>query len=145
MDDIRFDVKFNSNKNLVLDELEKAMEKALYVTGTEAQAGIVDYMSEPDFTGRDMVDTGRLRASISFVTPKKNGKRLKQAVTSKDTDYIAGLAPENCTLVGSNVEYASYVNNGTSRQSAREFIQHGIENRIRNIEDLVNKIFKGEL
>lgn len=68
------DIKVEDKTREFLTEFEKGMERALYAIGVTAQADIVRYMSEPDFTGEDIVDTGRLRASMSFVTPENTSK-----------------------------------------------------------------------
>lgn len=61
------------------------------------------------------VDTGRLQGSISYEVNGKEG------------------------IVGSNVEYAPYVEGGTSRMAARHFLQDAGDS---NREKIIN-LFKG--
>jgi HK97 gp10 family phage protein len=51
------------------------------------------------------VDTGRLRASIT-----------------------SGMVDDSTVAVGTDVEYASHVENGTSRQKAQPYLRPAIEN-----------------
>ena len=104
------------NSEFIINAFDVATDKALYVVGLKADEHIVRYMSQPDFTGRDIVDSGRLRASISFVTPdRESGFINGKAEGSETTDIISGQGQKNTVIIGSNVEYASYVNNGTSK------------------------------
>lgn len=151
------------NSKLVGTALERQVEDALYVMGVNAVEGIVKYMSKPDFTGKDIVETGRLRASISFVTPKGEMKaqdRVPQEGDVKnpdnqvqESDYLKGSSGEKRTvIVGSNVEYASYVDQGTKKLSgdgletsrpARQFMKNGIEAALPKMRSQVEDILKG--
>lgn len=62
------------------------------------------------------VDTGRLRASISHDT-------------DEDTMYL-----------GTNVEYAPYVELGTSRMDAQPFLRPAIENHMDEYKDIMNDV-----
>ena len=136
-------VDLEDNANEVLKALEDATNKALYVMGNNAVKETVLYMSKPDFTGKDIVDTGRLRASISFVTPVAESG--PNGLEASGDDFLKGKAPNNVAYVGSNVEYATYVNNGTKKQPARNFLQHGINNSKLESERQIKLIFEGKL
>ena len=62
------------------------------------------------------VDTGRLRASISHDT-------------DDDTMYL-----------GTNVEYAPYVELGTSRMDAQPYLRPAIENHMDEYKDIMNDV-----
>lgn len=66
------------------------------------------------------VDTGRLRNSISH-----------------DTDLAA-----NAAIIGSNVEYAAYVELGTSRMRARPYLRPACENHTDEYKSLVEAALK---
>ena len=137
-------IKFENNKKKVLEEFDKAVEQALYAIGTQAVKGVVEYMSIPDFTGRDIVDTGRLMASISFITPDKQSGFVNGMVAeSEGDDIIKGRSDDMTVIVGTNVNYAEWVNNGTTKQPARHFLENGITRERDNMEDLVKAIFEG--
>lgn len=66
------------------------------------------------------VDTGRLRNSIANAT-------------TPDTAYI-----------GTNVEYASYVELGTSRMKAKPYLKPAIVNHVSEYKELAIKALKGD-
>ena len=152
-DGMRFTIRVENNSQLALGELEKATERALYAIGVNAVAGAVDAI-----TGKYSVDpavkTGRLRASISFITPagdmsvvpageqRYENKAVKE---SKNGDKLSGNAEKNSVIVGSNVEYAEYVHDGTSRMEGRPFLREGIDRTKADMERQAEKIFKGQL
>ena len=65
------------------------------------------------------VDTGRLRASISH-----------------DHD-------DTTMIVGTNVEYAPYVELGTRNMSAQPYLRPAIENHMNEYKSIVNNALKG--
>lgn len=67
------------------------------------------------------VDTGRLRNSISHETDM--------------TDQAA--------VIGSNVEYAAYVELGTSRQYAQPYLRPAVENHASEYKNLTMSALKG--
>lgn len=141
---MKVSVKIEDNSKEVLADFDKKTEQALLAIGTQAVKGIVEYMSIPDFTGRDVVDTGRLRASISFLTPTTESGFVNGMVEeSEGDDIVKGRSDPKSVIVGSNVNYAEWVNNGTTKQPARHFIENGIENERDNMQELVDLIFRG--
>ena len=138
-------IKVQSNADLAKEELEKATERALYAIGVKAVEGSVDAIS-----GRydidPAVDTGRLRASISFITPtdKGNSGQPKPA-NAKTGDELTGTAEQNTVVVGSNVSYSEFVHNGTSKMAGRPFLREGIDKTKNQMQEQAEKIFKGQL
>ena len=143
---MKFTIRVENNSQLVISELEKATERALYAIGVKAVEGSVDAIS-----GRydidPAVDTGRLRASISFVTA--NGEKGDSGAMSPPNaqagDRLSGKAPKNSVIAGSNVEYAESVHNGTSKMAGRPFLREGIDKTKDKMREQVTKIFKGQL
>lgn len=76
------------------------------------------------------VDTGRLRNSITHAIGTDRGKETY--TDNHGRAYNGGAAkaaPEDNTVyIGTNVEYAAYVEMGTSRTKAQPFLQPAIEN-----------------
>ena len=118
--------------------------------GTRAVEGAVRSIS----SGADKaVDTGRLRASISFVTPQqKSGQitaqtpRAGQSVDKnplKESDLLDGKAPEKSVLIGTNVSYAIFVHNDTLHRTGRPFLKDGIESQKEAIEEGVRGVLEG--
>lgn len=144
-DDLKFSIRIKDNSQLVLDEAEKATERALYAIGVKAVEGSVDAISGR-YDIKPAVDTGRLRASISFITPtQKGGSGQPKPANAQAGDELTGTAEENSVVVGSNVEYAEKVHNGDSKMAARPFLREGIDKTKDKMQEQVTKIFKGQL
>ena len=141
MSDFEVEIKIQDNSGKVLAELDKSIERAMFYAGNEVVNSTTDYMGQVDFTGRDIVDTGRLRASLSYITQEQSGGNQAQ----KSGDNINGVADDNSVLWGSNVEYAAAVNNGAPTNRPRKFIQNGYYNAEGKIKIGIEKILKGEL
>ena len=144
-DGMRFTIRVENNSQLVISELEKATERALYAIGVKAVEGSVDAIS-----GRydidPAVDTGRLRASISFITPTdKGGSGQLKPANAQAGDELTGTAEQNTVVVGSNVSYSEFVHNGTSRMAGRPFLREGIDKTKDQMREQAEKIFKGQL
>lgn len=105
---MKFTIHVENNSQLVISELEKATERALYAIGVKAVEGSVDAISGK-YDIDPAVDTGRLRASISFITPtEKGGSGQPKPANAQAGDELTGTAEENSVVVGSNVSYAEY-------------------------------------
>ena len=144
-DGMRFTIRVENNSQLVLEELEKATERALYAIGVKAVEGSVDAISGK-YDIDPAVDTGRLRASISFITPTDKGDSGQPKPANAQTgDELTGTSEKNTVVVGSNVEYAEYVHNGTSRMAGRPFLREGIDKTKDQMQEQAEKIFKGQL
>lgn len=134
MQDFVIEIEDNSDK--ILKELDSKMPEILNGIGNELYKSITNFMTEDS-----IVDTGRLRGSISYSTPYTEYSNTSLANT-KD-DFIKGAKEKDTVVYGSNVEYASYVNNGTSKQKARKFIQTGTYRAVPQIKKVVENILKG--
>ena len=130
-------ITIEDNSQLFLAELERKMPELLEASGNELYKHIYDFMTKDK-----IVDTGRLRGSISYATPNKNYSNPTPA--NKGTDFITDNNEKNSVLYGSNVEYASYVETGTSRQKTRHYIKNGTYRAIPQIKKALETILKGE-
>lgn len=133
--DIKWQFKDNSDK--IEQELENKMPELLNAIGDELHKSIYDFMTKDK-----IVDTGRLRGSISYSTPYNNYNNPTDK--NKPDDFIKNDKEKNTVVYGSNVEYASFVNSGTSKQQARRFIQNGTYRAVPRMKEVVEKILKGE-
>lgn len=131
------DIKIEDNSDKVLEELKNKMPEILNGVGNELYKSIYNFMTEDK-----VVDTGRLRGSISYSTSNNDYKN--PTLTNKGDDFITGNKEENSVVYGSNVDYASYVNSGTSKQRARKFIENGTYRAVPQIKKVVETILKGE-
>ena len=138
-------IKVQSNADLAKEELEKATERALYAIGVKAVEGSVDAISGR-YDINPAVDTGRLRASISFITPTQKGDSGQpKPANAQSGDELTGTAEQNTVVVGSNVSYSEFVHNGTSKMAGRPFLREGIDRTKNQMQEQAEKIFKGQL
>ncbi len=94
------------------DERKAEIDKRLGIALTEAAIQL-----EGEIALRTPVDTGHLRASISHIVPLGRSEG--------GGDRLSGTAPENAAYVGTNVEYAPYVEYGTKYQKAQPYMRTG--------------------
>ena len=91
------DIKFTSNVNDILRQLENGKRNALKAIGATAETHTKD-----NITADDLIDTGRLRNSISHA--------------------VDGEA----AYIGTNVEYAPYLELGTKKISAHHYLKRAV-------------------
>ena len=146
MSGLNFTVKFDDNSGILLDAEREAVDRALYAIGVKGVEGATDAISGA-YGVAAAVDTGRLRASISFITAtgEKGDSGTAQPPNAKQSDKLSGTAEKNSVVIGSNVEYAEYVHDGTSRMDGRPFFCGLIVRTVVEMERQVERIFKGEL
>lgn len=92
-------INFDSNISKVEKEFDDRKQDVLYAIGLKWQS-IVNKI----ITREDIVDSGRLRSSMTFITPTRVGEPITSG--SKAADRLTGKAPDNSVIVGTNVEYA---------------------------------------
>lgn len=131
-----FTINIQDNSDVVLNQLEFKMPELLNANGNEIYKSIYNFMTEDK-----VVDTGRLRGSISYSTPYNEYSNPTSA--NKGDDFIKGAKEKNTVVFGSNVEYASFVNSGTSRQRARKFLETGTYRAIPQCKRVTEDILKG--
>lgn len=137
----------NDNTKEILTELEKAVKKALTDVGIEAVDNIT---SKSDFPA----DTGLLKNSITFAvsgeSPLISSYRADNKRKGEDkvqTGSYQGTAPnddQKAVYIGTNVEYAKYVQFGTSRMVARDFMYAPIRANLGRYKEIMMKHIKGE-
>lgn len=102
-------VKFENNAPKLRKEWKQKKEQILYAIGLKWQELATKIITQRIYTGTKPYKlTGRLRASLSFATPTKQGPKRRVAV-SKPDNYISS-GDKDSVIVGSNVVYAAKVN-----------------------------------
>lgn len=143
-------VKIEDNSQKVLEELDKATEKALYQIGLLGVEGCVEKASEIDeITGRPTVDTGRYRAGFGFITPQHGRMSGTPAKKKEANDDISGQRSDADTvIIANNVEYAPYLEYGTGTKEgghhARYIMKRGIESKFSEMERQTKEILEGK-
>ena len=133
MADVQFSM--SSNADLIKEQTEEAIITALQTVGVQAQAH-----ATAEITAQGAVDTGRLRASITFAV---SGDSARQHNYTDDlgNNYSepvqgAGESTDHTLYLGTNVEYAPYVELGTSKMPARPFIRPAVENHLSEYQQI---------
>lgn len=110
----------NDNTDKILDVLKEATHNALMDVGMTASGDVAEFIQT-----EGIVDTGLLRNSITFALNGESAqKKSYTATTGGGNGSYTGKAPNNANTVyiGTNVEYAKYVQYGTSKMSKRDFM-----------------------
>lgn len=95
-------VKFEDNSVKFKKDWENKRKKILWAWGLKWQE-----LATKIITINRIVLTGRLRSSLTFITPDKTGSPKSRVPESKSSDFLSGSAPEDSLIVGSNVEYSA--------------------------------------
>lgn len=106
-------VTIKDNTQQVLAMINANKERALTAMGLEGAGAVKSYMA-----AHKIRDTGTLMGSIS-----------------------SGISGEDSVDVGTNVEYATFVHDGTYKMAGRPYITNGINGAI----DRINKVAEQEL
>ena len=144
--DLEFNIKLSDvNIKAVKEELEKDKLKILRLWGSKAVEKSVDAISG-NAGIQSAVDTGRLRASISYILPDgEQGSKEDDSENQHAGDKLSGKADKDSVFVGSNVEYAIYVHEGAKKMPARPFLRLGIDNMKEDAEEMAERVLKGEI
>lgn len=117
--------------------LGKALDRTLESIGLQMEGNVklelnkLVYDTPPTDS---YVRTGRLHGSITYATSGSHSSGEPPALAE---DYrIHGSPEENTVYVGTNLEYAPYVNFGTSKMVARPFMQNAIQNYIDQYQEI---------
>ena len=123
------DVIIKDNSKEVLSELAYKLPTILEAVGLEAAGNSVDEISKLVYDtpeSPNYVRTGRLRNSIAWAT---NENHAAVGIPHKAEDANPIENPEtDAVYIGTNVEYAPYVEMGTSKMAARPFLRNAIAN-----------------
>lgn len=141
-DDI--EIKVESHVDEVKKELDKATDKILYAWGLLGVQGAVEKASEKDnTTGSPTVDTGRYRAGFGFITPDTAKMNSYKSNATQPRDNITNnRADQDTVIIANNVEYASFLETGTSKMHARNILRRGIDSKKFDMERQAKKILK---
>lgn len=123
-------VKLTDNSGEYLKALEEVKERALEAVGIQAEGHAkVELSNSPK-----RIDTGLLRNSITHaVSGKPAAQSHYTADKPKDgktnSGSYGGQAPDDAqkaVYVGTNVEYATYVHDGTKKMKPNRFIKNAV-------------------
>lgn len=117
------EIHITDNSDQVLQELSKRMEQALTAIGMAAETNAKQEVTKVvyDTPERGYIRTGRLRNSLSHAVQMN----------------------EQAVYIGSNVEYAGYVELGTSRMKPRPYLKPAVVNYMSEYKTLAEQAFRG--
>ena len=117
------DIKFTSNVNDILSALEKGKHNALTAIGATAETH-----TKENITADKLVDTGRLRNSITYATGDYSGiGTYTDNNKKKYSDAKARNTPKDDEVgIGTNVEYAAYTDFGTQHIAAHHYLKRAL-------------------
>lgn len=115
-------VKITDNTSEVLEALKQAIENGLEAAGVQAEGyAVLNLENNPR-----RVDTGLLRNSITHAVAGKGAAKSSYASDdgTKSGSYSGVASGEEGkeVIVGTNVSYAGYVHDGTSRMAPNRFL-----------------------
>ena len=126
-------VDITDNTGEARNELNAAIERALTQCGMIAE-GYAKLLCP--------VDTGRLRGSIVYATAFSHSEGEEPA---EPKDYeLHGAPAENEVVIGTNVEYAPYVELGTRKQKAQPFLRPAAEDHASEYGEIIESELKGQ-
>ena len=131
--------KMTSHKDEVLDELDIKVEIALEMVGLEA---------EKYAKMKCTVDTGLLRNSITHALDGETTAISEyQDNAGKQSGSYKGNVPKvssgkRAVFIGTNVEYAPYVEFGTSKQDPQPYLKPAVTNHVDEYKKIVKSTLK---
>ena len=111
------------------DVVDRATARALEAIGLGLEGAAKRYAS-------GNVKTGRLRASITHATTKTLARPGPEA---KSGDGVSSPRDKYTVHVGTNVEYAPYVEYPTRRTPGWPFLRPALDDNRKNIRDILNR------
>lgn len=143
--DMQFSVV--DNTSLVMAATDEQIIKALIAIGAK-----VETHAKADYVP---VDTGRLKNSITFALaggPANISSYRPDATVENDKQSrpYSGMAPSDpggqprSVYVGSNVEYAEIVENGTSGRAGKHYLRNAVVNHMEEYKNLAERALKGQ-
>lgn len=127
----------NDNTNKILDELKEATHNALMDVGMIASGDVADFIQT-----EGIVDTGLLRNSITFAIGGEGANKKSYSATSGGGEgSYTEKAPNNpdTVYIGTNVEYAKYVQYGTSKMTKRDFMFAPLKANLDEYRNIIKK------
>lgn len=134
-----------SHKKETIEEKNEAIERAFYKIGMAMERYAKEELSKPKAhkTGespRPNVDTGRLRNSITWATNEQHDSGSSPAETK---DYTPHTTPDKGELyIGTNVEYAEYIEMGTSTMGPFPFLKPAVTNHLDEYKQMMEAELK---
>lgn len=143
----RIDIEITDNSDKVIKEMKERALVALEAVGIQA----VGHCKQELSNSPKRIDTGLLRNSITYAMGGESpaigtytaDRPNAQGVTPSGS--YSGTAPKEgdpVCYVGTNVEYAPYVECGTVKMAPNHFIKNGIANNVDEYKKIIEEYLK---
>lgn len=136
------------NRKKVLKELQTRIDDALELCGEQAERNAKLNLEHAP----RRIDTGLLRNSITYALHGKAANAMaysadrarKEGETIPSGSY-SGTAPDgtNTVYIGSNVEYAWYVEEGTRKMVPSHFLRDALADHDEEYKNLIKQVMNG--
>ena len=133
------EVKIEDHSDDYMKDVEGAIEKALTAIGIHLEGEAKEELSNTP----KRIDTGLLRNSITYAL---DGEAPAQGSYSADdgsaSGSYSGAAPKDdqrSVMVGTNVEYALYVHEGTVKMPPNRFLKNAADRNRDQCAELIKK------
>lgn len=140
-------IKFEDNSAEVIRLMAQANEKGLKAIGMQAEsyAKKLAPVGTPESTGIEGYSGGLLRNSITHALTGESAAIQSYSNTSGDRKgSYSGTAPGGgmAVYIGSNVEYAPYVELGTDKMKAQPYIRPAIVDHADEYKQIAKAMMK---
>lgn len=125
------------NTDDAMHEMQIKIDRALEAIGQEAEKKAKDYLeADPR-----RVRTSRLKNSITHTYSNKSGfsHAYKDREGNSYTQDIATGDSVRTVFIGTNVEYAVYVHEGTYKMTPNRFLKNAVQNHASEYKDIAKK------
>ena len=135
------DVQINDHSNEYLNEVSDSIEAALEAIGIHLSGEAAEELENSP----RRIDTGLLRNSITYALDgEAPGIKSYTSDDKSVSGSYSGTAPkekgkDRSVIVGTNVEYALYVHEGTSRMSPNRFLKNALDRNRDQINEYIKK------
>ena len=130
------DIVFRSKRKEYEKSFEKALQTGLAAVGAEAETNAKREEIQ--------VDTGRLRNSITWATKERGGQAYQYKDNNEEeyTDVIGSGAKEGEVWIGTNVEYAPYIELGVRGKPGLYFLRKACQNYAERYKEILEGALK---
>lgn len=135
--------KVVSHRQEVIEAKDEAVKRAMIQIGMAAEtyAKALCPVGTPESTGIKGYMGGTLRGSITYATEEQHSTGQAPA---RGADYKMLATPEKERVyIGTNVEYAPYVEMGTVKMKPKPYLKPAIANNAAEYQSILERELKG--